>query len=176
MCIICNKIRNFKLTVQANLLSHLAVICQILMVYFFYSVTLTSCLIMFLLAPPLLILRRRRASLTTLYVKLLNIYLLTLLSIIPKMKRFMCLFFSQRFVIEVKTKGGSKYLIYRRYREFFDLHHILESKYSPENIEKPGPNTCILPSLPGECFHTTKHCSAIHSFQRCLILCWTLTL
>ncbi|XP_037619641.1 neutrophil cytosol factor 4 [Sebastes umbrosus] len=56
------------------------------------------------------------------------------------------------FVIEVKTKGGSKYLIYRRYREFFDLHQVLESKYSPENQERPGPNTCILPSLPGKVF------------------------
>lgn len=59
-------------------------------------------------------------------------------------------FLSQRFVIEVRTKGGSKYLIYRRYREFFNLHQILESKYSPENPEKPGPNTCVLPTLPGE--------------------------
>lgn len=61
-----------------------------------------------------------------------------------------------RFVIEVKTKGGSKYLIYRRYREFFNLHQILESKYSPENPEKPGPNTCVLPSLPGKVFIGNK--------------------
>uniref|UniRef100_A0A3Q3L2X1 Neutrophil cytosolic factor 4 n=1 Tax=Mastacembelus armatus TaxID=205130 RepID=A0A3Q3L2X1_9TELE len=60
------------------------------------------------------------------------------------------------FAIEVKTKGDSKYLIYRRYREFFNLHQILEFKYSPEDPEKPGPNTCILPSLPGECVSTDK--------------------
>ncbi|XP_034543532.1 neutrophil cytosol factor 4 [Notolabrus celidotus] len=61
-----------------------------------------------------------------------------------------------RFVIEVKTKGGSKYLIYRRYREFFNLHQILEFKYSPEDPDKPGPNTCILPSLPGKVFIGNK--------------------
>ncbi|XP_042340602.1 neutrophil cytosol factor 4 [Plectropomus leopardus] len=60
------------------------------------------------------------------------------------------------FVIEVKTKGGSKYFIYRRYREFFNLHQILESKYSPEDPEKPGPNTCILPTLPGKVFIGNK--------------------
>lgn len=60
-------------------------------------------------------------------------------------------FLSQRFVIEVKTKGESKYLIYRRYREFFNLHQILEARYSPENPAKLGPNTCILPPLPGVC-------------------------
>ncbi|KAM4584683.1 neutrophil cytosol factor 4 isoform 2-T2 [Odontesthes bonariensis] len=61
-----------------------------------------------------------------------------------------------RFVIEVKTKGGSKYLIYRRYSEFFNLHQILESKYSPENPEKPGPNTCTLPTLPGKIYIGNK--------------------
>ncbi|XP_023286971.1 neutrophil cytosol factor 4 [Seriola lalandi dorsalis] len=61
-----------------------------------------------------------------------------------------------RFVIEVKTKGGSKYLIYRRYREFFNLHQILESKYAPEDPERPGPNTCILPTLPGKVFIGNK--------------------
>lgn len=59
----------------------------------------------------------------------------------------------QRFVVEVKTKGGSKYLIYRRYREFFNLHQTLEAKYSPQDGEKRGPNTCVLPSLPGENVH-----------------------
>lgn len=61
-----------------------------------------------------------------------------------------------RFVIEVKTKGGSKYLIYRRYREFFNLHQILEAKYSPEDGVKPGPNTCVLPSLPGKVYIGNK--------------------
>lgn len=57
---------------------------------------------------------------------------------------------SQMFVIEVRTKGGNKYLIYRRYREFFNLHQILEARYSPEDQEQPGQNTCVLPGLPGE--------------------------
>ncbi|XP_028257516.1 neutrophil cytosol factor 4 [Parambassis ranga] len=61
-----------------------------------------------------------------------------------------------RFAIEVKTKGGGKYLIYRRYREFFNLHQILEARYFPENPEKPGPNTCILPSLPGKVYIGNK--------------------
>uniref|UniRef100_A0A4W6G9J6 Neutrophil cytosolic factor 4 n=1 Tax=Lates calcarifer TaxID=8187 RepID=A0A4W6G9J6_LATCA len=61
-----------------------------------------------------------------------------------------------RFVIEVKTKGGSKYLIYRRYREFFNLHQTLEARYSPEDPEKPGPNTCILPPLPGKVYIGNK--------------------
>ncbi|XP_030595504.1 neutrophil cytosol factor 4 [Archocentrus centrarchus] len=61
-----------------------------------------------------------------------------------------------RFVIEVKTKGESKYLIYRRYREFFNLHQILEARYSPEDSDKPGPNTCILPSLPGKIYIGNK--------------------
>nr|XP_061792149.1 neutrophil cytosol factor 4-like [Nerophis lumbriciformis] len=60
------------------------------------------------------------------------------------------------FVIEVKTKGGSKYLIYRRYREFFNLHQILESRYSPEDVDRPGPNTCVLPILPGKVFIGNK--------------------
>ncbi|XP_077380592.1 neutrophil cytosol factor 4 isoform X3 [Festucalex cinctus] len=61
-----------------------------------------------------------------------------------------------RFVVEVKTKGSSKYLIYRRYREFFSLHQILESRYSPEDPDRPGPNTCVLPILPGKVFIGNK--------------------
>ncbi|XP_061576605.1 neutrophil cytosol factor 4 isoform X2 [Cololabis saira] len=61
-----------------------------------------------------------------------------------------------RFVIEVKTKGGSKYLIYRRYREFLSLHQVLQAKYSPENPEKVSPNTCVLPSLPGKIYIGNK--------------------
>ncbi|XP_071752364.1 neutrophil cytosol factor 4 [Centroberyx gerrardi] len=60
------------------------------------------------------------------------------------------------FVIEVKTKGGSKYLIYRRYRQFFNLHQDLEAKYAPEDPERPGPNTCTLPALPGKVFIGNK--------------------
>ncbi|XP_051550854.1 neutrophil cytosol factor 4 isoform X2 [Myxocyprinus asiaticus] len=59
-----------------------------------------------------------------------------------------------RFVIEVKTKGGSKYLIYRRYRQFFALHQSLELKYSPE--AQPGYYTCQLPALPGKVFMGNK--------------------
>lgn len=61
-----------------------------------------------------------------------------------------------RFVIEVKTKGSSKYLIYRRYREFFNLHQILEGKYSPQDPDRPAPNTCTLPTLPGKIFIGNK--------------------
>ncbi|KAJ8001670.1 hypothetical protein DPEC_G00171870 [Dallia pectoralis] len=61
-----------------------------------------------------------------------------------------------RFVIEVKTKGGSKYLIYRRYSLFFNLHHELEVKYSPEYQETPGLNICTLPHLPGKVFIGNK--------------------
>ncbi|XP_037328777.2 neutrophil cytosol factor 4 [Pungitius pungitius] len=60
------------------------------------------------------------------------------------------------FVMEVKTKGGSKYLIYRRYRDFFNLHQVLESRYSPENPDRSGPSTCVLPSLPGKVFIGNK--------------------
>lgn len=79
----------------------------------------------------------------------------------------MCPFLSQSFVIEVKIKGGSKYFIYRRYREFFNLHQLLESKYSPENPEKAGPNTCVLPTLPGERVHGPADTSR-HNIQHCV--------
>ncbi|XP_006108551.1 neutrophil cytosol factor 4, partial [Myotis lucifugus] len=50
------------------------------------------------------------------------------------------------FVIEVKTKGGSKYLIYRRYRQFHTLQSKLEERYGPES--KTSPLSCNLPALP----------------------------
>ncbi|KAI4546204.1 hypothetical protein MJG53_004245 [Ovis ammon polii x Ovis aries] len=50
------------------------------------------------------------------------------------------------FVIEVKTKGGSKYLIYRRYRQFYALQSKLEERFGRES--KTSPSTCILPTLP----------------------------
>nr|XP_048283320.1 neutrophil cytosol factor 4 isoform X2 [Myodes glareolus] len=50
------------------------------------------------------------------------------------------------FVIEVKTKGGSKYLIYRRYRQFYALQSKLEERFGPES--KSSPFTCSLPTLP----------------------------
>uniref|UniRef100_A0A3P8WYH5 Neutrophil cytosolic factor 4 n=1 Tax=Cynoglossus semilaevis TaxID=244447 RepID=A0A3P8WYH5_CYNSE len=60
------------------------------------------------------------------------------------------------FVIEVKTRGSSKYFIYRRYREFFDLHQILQLKYSPEEQVKPGPSINTLPTPPGKVFIGNK--------------------
>lgn len=60
------------------------------------------------------------------------------------------------FVIEVKTKGSSKYLIYRRYREFFQLHQLLEIKYSGEGSESPVPGSWSLPTLPGKIFLGNK--------------------
>lgn len=56
----------------------------------------------------------------------------------------------QVFVIEVKTKGGSKYLIYRRYRQFYALQSKLEERFGPEN--KSSPFTCSLPTLPGRLY------------------------
>lgn len=47
----------------------------------------------------------------------------------------------------MKTKGGSKYLIYRRYRQFYALQSKLEERYGPES--KTSPFTCKLPTLPG---------------------------
>ncbi|CAL8287809.1 unnamed protein product [Arctogadus glacialis] len=59
------------------------------------------------------------------------------------------------FVMEVKNKGGSKYLIYRRYRQFLTLHQILESKYSSEDPQS-YPKTCNLPQLPGKVYIGNK--------------------
>ncbi|XP_029102913.1 neutrophil cytosol factor 4 isoform X1 [Scleropages formosus] len=59
-----------------------------------------------------------------------------------------------RFVIEVKTKGGSKYLIYRRYREFFNLHQNLELKLS--TMSPSGPYSCSLPFLPKKVYMGNK--------------------
>ncbi|XP_071208926.1 neutrophil cytosol factor 4-like isoform X2 [Salvelinus alpinus] len=61
-----------------------------------------------------------------------------------------------RFVMEVRTRGGSKYLVYRRYSQFFNLHSELELKYSPGDQDIPGPNTCRLPTLPGKVFIGNK--------------------
>nr|AAQ91221.1 neutrophil cytosolic factor 4 [Danio rerio] len=58
------------------------------------------------------------------------------------------------FVIEVKTEGNSKYLIYRRYREFFALHQSLELKYTAE--AQSGYYNCQLPTLPGKVFMGNK--------------------
>ncbi|KAG8511125.1 Neutrophil cytosol factor 4 [Galemys pyrenaicus] len=58
------------------------------------------------------------------------------------------------FVIEVKTKGGAKYLIYRRYRQFYALHCKLEERFGPEN--KMNPFTCTLPTLPAKVYMGVK--------------------
>uniref|UniRef100_G1LT48 Neutrophil cytosol factor 4 n=1 Tax=Ailuropoda melanoleuca TaxID=9646 RepID=G1LT48_AILME len=58
------------------------------------------------------------------------------------------------FVIEVKTKGGSKYLIYRRYRQFYALQTKLEERFGPEN--KTSPFTCNLPALPAKVYVGVK--------------------
>ncbi|XP_076151273.1 neutrophil cytosol factor 4 [Alosa pseudoharengus] len=55
-----------------------------------------------------------------------------------------------QFVIEVKTKGGSKYLIYRRYRQFFTLHQSMEVKLGAQS------GSCTLPTLPGKVFMGNK--------------------
>lgn len=60
------------------------------------------------------------------------------------------------FVTEVKTKGGSKYLIYRRYREFLQLHQLLEAKYFGEGPDGPGPAAWSLPTLPGKVYLGNK--------------------
>ncbi|MBW02940.1 Neutrophil cytosol factor 4, partial [Eschrichtius robustus] len=58
------------------------------------------------------------------------------------------------FVIEVKTKGGSKYLIYRRYRQFYALQSKLEERFGPES--KASPYTCVLPTLPAKVYMGVK--------------------
>ncbi|XP_018407813.1 PREDICTED: neutrophil cytosol factor 4 [Nanorana parkeri] len=58
------------------------------------------------------------------------------------------------FVIEVKTKGGSKYIIYRRYSEFFTLHTKLEENYGPE--KEVAPYICSLPPFPGKIYVGNK--------------------
>ncbi|XP_042322512.1 neutrophil cytosol factor 4 [Sceloporus undulatus] len=58
------------------------------------------------------------------------------------------------FVIEVKTKGGGRYMIFRRYRQFYDLHAKLEERYGVEN--KNSRFTCMLPVLPGKVYIGAK--------------------
>ncbi|XP_031419731.1 neutrophil cytosol factor 4 [Clupea harengus] len=55
-----------------------------------------------------------------------------------------------QFVISVKTKGGSKYLIYRRYSQFFSLHQRMELKLGAQTY------SCTLPPLPGKIFIGNK--------------------
>lgn len=74
------------------------------------------------------------------------------------------------FVIEVKTKGGSKYLIYRRYRQFYALQSKLEERFGPES--KNSPFTCSLPTLPGmlHCLMPGAGPSSCLTFQLCRML------
>ncbi|XP_015717808.1 neutrophil cytosol factor 4 [Coturnix japonica] len=58
------------------------------------------------------------------------------------------------FVIEVKIKSGGRYLIFRRYREFYALHTKLEERYGGES--KNSPFTCTLPVLPGKVYVGAK--------------------
>ncbi|KAG9483823.1 hypothetical protein GDO78_009639, partial [Eleutherodactylus coqui] len=58
------------------------------------------------------------------------------------------------FVIEVKTKGGCKYFIYRRYSQFFTLHAKLEDNYGPE--KGMPPYICTLPPLPAKIYVGNK--------------------
>ncbi|XP_072277175.1 neutrophil cytosol factor 4 [Pyxicephalus adspersus] len=58
------------------------------------------------------------------------------------------------FVIEVKTKGGSKYIIYRRYSQFLTLHTKLEENYGPE--KGVAPYICSLPPLPAKIYVGNK--------------------
>ncbi|XP_032077598.1 neutrophil cytosol factor 4 [Thamnophis elegans] len=58
------------------------------------------------------------------------------------------------FVIEVKTKGKNRYMIFRRYRQFYSLHAKLEERYGAES--KNSSFTCILPTLPGKVYVRAK--------------------
>ncbi|KAG8138189.1 putative Neutrophil cytosol factor 4-like protein [Naja naja] len=58
------------------------------------------------------------------------------------------------FVIEVKTKGKSRYMIFRRYSQFYRLHAKLEERYGAES--KNSSFTCILPTLPGKVYVGAK--------------------
>ncbi|NWI38996.1 NCF4 factor, partial [Picathartes gymnocephalus] len=61
------------------------------------------------------------------------------------------------FVIEVKLKGGGRYLIFRRYREFYALHAKLEERYGPESNNSPFTCTlCIVSYFPGKVFVGAK--------------------
>ncbi|XP_075793835.1 neutrophil cytosol factor 4 isoform X2 [Pelodiscus sinensis] len=58
------------------------------------------------------------------------------------------------FVIEVKTKGSGRYLIFRRYRQFHALHGKLEERYGTEN--KSNIFAFTLPMLPGKVYVGAK--------------------
>ncbi|XP_048357085.1 neutrophil cytosol factor 4 isoform X2 [Sphaerodactylus townsendi] len=58
------------------------------------------------------------------------------------------------FVIEVKTKGGGRYMIFRRYSQFYNLHWKLEERYGVGN--KNSSFTCTLPIMPGKVYVGAK--------------------
>ncbi|XP_078387752.1 neutrophil cytosol factor 4 [Cetorhinus maximus] len=64
--------------------------------------------------------------------------------------------FSSHFVftIQVKQKGGGRYFIFRRYRQFHNLQVKLQEKFSPENYKNSY--TCDLPTLPGKVYIGNK--------------------
>ncbi|KAM8930288.1 LOW QUALITY PROTEIN: neutrophil cytosol factor 4 [Pelodytes ibericus] len=77
------------------------------------------------------------------------------------------------FVIEVKTKGGSKYFIYRRYSQFYTLHAKLELNYGPENGMPPY--ICTLPTVPPKVYVGNKTDIAesriplLNAYMKCLL-------
>ncbi|XP_072348293.1 neutrophil cytosol factor 4 isoform X2 [Scyliorhinus torazame] len=58
------------------------------------------------------------------------------------------------FTIQVKQKGGGKYFIFRRYRQFYNLQVKLQEKFTPENHKNTY--TCDVPPLPGKVFIGNK--------------------
>ncbi|XP_067875675.1 neutrophil cytosol factor 4 isoform X2 [Heterodontus francisci] len=58
------------------------------------------------------------------------------------------------FTIQVKQKGGARYFIFRRYRQFYRLQAKLLEKFSPDSHKNP--NTCNLPMLPGKVYIGNK--------------------
>ncbi|XP_051899072.1 neutrophil cytosol factor 4 [Pristis pectinata] len=58
------------------------------------------------------------------------------------------------FVIQVKMKGGGRYFIFRRYRQFHSLQMKLKGKFDPENNKSF--NICVLPELPGKVYLGNK--------------------
>ncbi|XP_053260602.1 neutrophil cytosol factor 4 [Podarcis raffonei] len=58
------------------------------------------------------------------------------------------------FVIEVKTRGGGRYMIFRRYSQFYNLHAKLEERYGSES--RNSRFCCLLPVLPGKVYVGAK--------------------
>ncbi|XP_069509102.1 neutrophil cytosol factor 4 isoform X2 [Ambystoma mexicanum] len=58
------------------------------------------------------------------------------------------------FLISVKTKGGGKYMIFRRYSQFYTLNATLEERYGPESAN--GNYKINLPTMPGKVYVGNK--------------------